>query len=343
MSFRLSRTDHCQIPDFHRPMIALIIACVVVLANRGSATPSGVVSLPCRDPDNYNSSACLFAGDHCDFVANFSHFYDQAEVFAKYITNPNPDTAEFVVESGAPRIVDGALQLPLIPPNADSELTSGTATIVSTTRFLHYGVMEATIRQSGHAGVVTSFIGFSNEKDEIDIEITGQDKHNVQTNWYYRGTADVVELNGASVNGYSGKTQTDNADIYHKYSVNWTQDHLVWKVDGVTLHSAYRNVSGGKGFPDTPMRISFGLWQAQEGSDWAGDATITNWTTPINAYFSTLSVHCLDRAGVTNRTARASTHPPTNYDPDVIYVASSSSAITTCILFLVSIIIIIFI
>lgn len=45
------------------------------------------------------------------------------------------------------------------------------------------GVVSATFNQSGVDGVVTSFITMSNTEDEIDIEIVGADRYNIQYNW----------------------------------------------------------------------------------------------------------------------------------------------------------------
>ncbi|CEO94947.1 hypothetical protein PBRA_003760 [Plasmodiophora brassicae] len=296
------------------------IACVRVarsFTGRPSVTDRCGASSSCTEKGNFDPAMCMFAGEYCDFRTDFADFNDQAIQYYKYVDDPNPNNAEFVVESGAPAYANGTLNVYLHPPRPTTPPGRGIASIISTTRFMHYGVFEVTLEQTGHPGVVTTFISYSNDKDEIDLEITGADHNNTQANWYYRGIQDNNEF-GASVNGFVGHTKEDNALIPHRYTMNWTENEITWSINGALMHKVTRANKTAR-FPSSPSRISFGVWQAQNGSVWAGNATITDWTAPIVARFYNI------RAGPHGGTPAPPTHPPTGYNPDAVFATSPAT------------------
>lgn len=63
-------------------------------------------------------------------------------------------------------------------------------TVLSSTRYVWYGKIGATLKTSRGAGVVSAFILFSGVKDEIDYEWVGVDLGHVQTNYYFQGIPD---------------------------------------------------------------------------------------------------------------------------------------------------------
>lgn len=60
-------------------------------------------------------------------------------------------------------------------------------TVVSSTHYIWYGKISATMKTSRGAGVVSAFILFSGVKDEIDFEWVGVNLNNVQSNYYFQG------------------------------------------------------------------------------------------------------------------------------------------------------------
>ena len=60
-------------------------------------------------------------------------------------------------------------------------------TVVSSTHYIWYGKVSATLKTSRGKGVVSAFILFSPVKDEIDYEWVGVNLHNVQSNYYFQG------------------------------------------------------------------------------------------------------------------------------------------------------------
>ena len=69
-----------------------------------------------------------------------------------------------------------------------TEDSSGT--LLSSTRYVWYGKMSATMKTSRGAGVVTAFIMMSDVKDEIDFEFIGTDVQTAQSNYYFQGITD---------------------------------------------------------------------------------------------------------------------------------------------------------
>ena len=64
---------------------------------------------------------------------------------------------------------------------------------ISSTSYMLYGTFKSNFISTGMGGVVTAFISYSDDKDEIDWEITGQDNSKAQTNFFYRGIIDYTK------------------------------------------------------------------------------------------------------------------------------------------------------
>lgn len=65
-------------------------------------------------------------------------------------------------------------------------------TLLSSTRYVWYGKISATMTSSQGAGVVTAFILMSDVHDEIDFEFVGTDVQTVQSNYYWQGVTDCM-------------------------------------------------------------------------------------------------------------------------------------------------------
>jgi beta-glucanase (GH16 family) len=67
-------------------------------------------------------------------------------------------------------------------------------TLMSSTHYVWYGKVSATLTTSQGAGVVTAFILMSDAKDEIDFEFVGVDTQHVQSNYYFQGITNCESL-----------------------------------------------------------------------------------------------------------------------------------------------------
>jgi beta-glucanase (GH16 family) len=84
------------------------------------------------------------------------------------------------VASGKPVVYnDNSILLTMAPDTV--------GTLMSSTNYVWYGQVSATLTTSVGAGVVTAFILMSDSKDEIDFEFVGVDLQHAQSNYYAQG------------------------------------------------------------------------------------------------------------------------------------------------------------
>lgn len=84
----------------------------------------------------------------------------------------------------------------LTPDNSAVILTlaedgaSASGTLLSSSHYVWYGKVSATMKTSRGAGVVSAFVLFSDVQDEIDFEFVGTDLNTAQSNFYWQGVTD---------------------------------------------------------------------------------------------------------------------------------------------------------
>ncbi|EPS95247.1 hypothetical protein FOMPIDRAFT_162459 [Fomitopsis schrenkii] len=180
-------------------------------------------------------------------------------------------------------------------------------TLLTSTRYVHYGTITARMKTGRWGGVVTAFIMMSDIKDEIDWEFPGNHTTEGQTNYFWQG------LIPAQTAGQTTGNLTDTFDNYHDYTFDWQEDQLQWLVDGKVVRTLTRaettdNSTGLSRYPNTPSRVQLSLWPAgissePEGTvEWAGG--MINWDDPdyksaghFYAYIDSISVQCADQPG----------------------------------------------
>jgi len=180
-----------------------------------------------------------------------------------------------------------------VPYNDDSILLtmapSTVGTLLSSTHYVWYGKISATMTTSLGAGVVTAFILMSDVKDEIDFEFVGVDLQHAQSNYYFQGITDYD--NAANLSA------SDTHQNVHTYTIDWQPDYVSWAVDGQVLRTKNRNetyneTTGQYHFPQSPSRVQLSLWPAGLQSNgegtigWAGG--LVNWdntTAMANGYY----------------------------------------------------------
>ncbi|KAF8462544.1 cell wall glucanase [Kalaharituber pfeilii] len=177
-------------------------------------------------------------------------------------------------------------------------------TVLSSTHYIWYGKVSATLKTSRGKGVVSAFILFSGVKDEIDFEWIGVDLNQVQTNYYFQGITDYTNGGNTTVEGSS------TYDEYHTYEIDWTPETITWSVDGKVGRVKHKKDTWNEKtkqfhFPQTPSRVQLSLWPGGLASnapgtiEWAGG--LIDWEHPdvkeAGYYYATvkeLTIQCYD-------------------------------------------------
>ncbi|KIO31409.1 glycoside hydrolase family 16 protein [Tulasnella calospora MUT 4182] len=200
----------------------------------------------------------------------------------------NATTHDWVVDSGKVFISSkNELVLALTKDN--------NGTRISSTRYVHYGTITATLKTARSAGVVNAFITMSDVRDEIDWEWPGAQTSQAQSNYFFLGQVDYSNSHGATHDGLS-----DTYANYHDYTIDWTPDTLTWSIDGNPVRTLQKTDTLSKdgsyyAYPTTPARVQLSIWPAgipgapQGTVDWAGG--MIDWTDPdyvAQGQFSTI-------------------------------------------------------
>ncbi|KAI1374706.1 glycoside hydrolase family 16 protein [Hypoxylon crocopeplum] len=125
-------------------------------------------------------------------------------------------------------------------------------------------------------GVISSAALWSDIQDEIDYEFSGNQFGQkpfppedgnwvVETNIFAQGKM----WDGAAT--YQ-KESYKPAEQFHKYSVEWDEDHMNWYVDDKVVRSVLaKDTPNGFAFPQSPMKLQLGVWGG-------GDSNNNYWT-----------------------------------------------------------------
>lgn len=150
-----------------------------------------------------------------------------------------------------------------------------TGTVVSSTKYLFFGKVSATMKSSRDKGVITAFILFSDVQDEIDYEFVGYDLTHPQSNYYAQGILNYSNSENS--------TTSDTFENYHDYEIDWQEEKIDWYIDGDKVRTLKKedtwNATTKKyDYPQTPARVQFSLWPGGDSRnglgtiEWAGGA-----------------------------------------------------------------------
>ncbi|XP_002262641.4 probable xyloglucan endotransglucosylase/hydrolase protein 27 [Vitis vinifera] len=147
--------------------------------------------------------------------------------------------------------------------------------LVSSNIFLH-GYFSASIklpRSQGTVGVVVAFDSmnqdrYSKNQDEVTFEILGNVKGKewaVQTNVHGNTT-----IRNSTSKGREERytLRFDPSADFHKYSIFWTENHIIFYVDDVPIRLFMRIKAIGNYFIASPMYVHGSIWDT---SDWTTD------------------------------------------------------------------------
>lgn len=158
--------------------------------------------------------------------------------------------------------------------------------LVSDNTLLH-GRVEARIKAARGSGLVTGFfLHRDSPRQEIDIEVTGDDLRSMLVNVYFNPGDEGTALDF----GYRGSPCRidlgfDASLDFHTYSIEWHPDRISWFVDGALIHE--RGSWDPTPIPHLPMKLHANLWSPRsEGlAGRLGDCSI-----PSTAVFRDVAV-----------------------------------------------------
>lgn len=147
----------------------------------------------------------------------------------------------------------------------------GDSPTLRTNFYVFWGRTEIWMKAAPGQGVVSSVMWLSDDLDEIDWEFVGTKTDEATTNFYSKGKH--VYTNGGVHKVAGASTDTD----YHNYTCIWNENSIDWYVDGNQVRSQPAK-GADPGYPQTPMRLSLGIWAGGDSSlgqgtrEWAGGA-----------------------------------------------------------------------
>jgi GR25 family glycosyltransferase involved in LPS biosynthesis len=150
-----------------------------------------------------------------------------------------------------------------------------------------HGRFEAEIRAARGAGLVTGFfLHRAAPRQEIDIELTGDDPHSMLVNVYFNpgddGTALAFGYRGSPCRVSLGFDATAE---FHHYAIDWRPRGITWWVDGKMVHE--RASWEPTPIPHLPMHLHANLWAPRSK---ALSGTLDEASLPLTSGFRNVSV-----------------------------------------------------
>ncbi|WP_010520709.1 family 16 glycosylhydrolase [Aquimarina agarivorans] len=131
-----------------------------------------------------------------------------------------------------------------------------------------YGKIEVRMLAAKGSGIISNFFTFKNgsEKantfwEEIDIEIFGKDGSNA---WQSNSISGQGNLNLTRIEGVH--QQSNLADNYNTYSIEWKPSSVTWKVNDVKIREV---INGQANDIDDPASLRFNIWNPNI-PEWVG-------------------------------------------------------------------------
>lgn len=143
----------------------------------------------------------------------------------------------------------------------------GDSPTIRTKFYIFFGRIEFSLKAASGKGIVSSMMMLSDNLDEIDWEFIGTNTSHGSTNFFGKGIEDYT-------NGEWHAMSVSPQDDYHNYTTVWTKDKMDFWLDEQlvrTVVAADTNHNGTDTYPQTPMRLSLGIWAG-------GDPSLNEWT-----------------------------------------------------------------
>lgn len=140
--------------------------------------------------------------------------------------------------------------------------------------YIFFGRVEIWMRAAPGTGIISSIMLLSDDLDEIDWEFMGGNATHAETNYFGKGVD--TNYGTATYHPVAGGILDD----YHNYTAVWTKDALDFFIDSQHIRTLLpKQANNTYYYPQTPMRISVGIWAGGDPSlpqgtrDWAGGDT----------------------------------------------------------------------
>ncbi|WP_218032859.1 family 16 glycosylhydrolase [Brevifollis gellanilyticus] len=150
-----------------------------------------------------------------------------------------------------------------------------------------HGRFEAEIKAARGSGLVTGFFLYRDcPRQEIDIELTGDDPHRMLVNVYFNPGDEGVAI-GFGYRGSPCRIELgfDATQDYHLYAIEWRPGLISWSVDDKVVHQ--RVGWDPTPLPHLPMHLNANLW-APRSEELAG--RLDESVLPATASFRNVSI-----------------------------------------------------
>ncbi|KZZ89369.1 Concanavalin A-like lectin/glucanase, subgroup [Moelleriella libera RCEF 2490] len=148
----------------------------------------------------------------------------------------------------------------------------GDSPTLRTKFYFFFGRTEIWLKVAPGRGIVSSMMWLSDDLDEVDWEFLGSNGSTATTNYFGKGRQDYK--NG----GIHPVSSTQ--DDFHNYTTVWTKESIEWFIDGNHVRTLNaKDANNTQNYPQTPMRMSIGIWAGGDPSlpegtrQWAGGDT----------------------------------------------------------------------
>ncbi|KAK2074928.1 hypothetical protein P8C59_009098 [Phyllachora maydis] len=149
----------------------------------------------------------------------------------------------------------------------------GDSPTIRTKFYYFFGRTEVWMKTAPGTGIISSVMTLSDDLDEVDWEFMGGNATHAETNYFGKGRQDFHNAIYYPVDG-------GHQAAYHNYTTVWTNSSLLYFIDDQLVRTlAPQDANGTQNYPQTPMRLSLGIWAGgdptlPEGTrQWAGGDT----------------------------------------------------------------------
>ncbi|KAK4574152.1 transglycosylase [Recurvomyces mirabilis] len=164
---------------------------------------------------------------------------------------------------------------------------SGDSPTIESNWYIMFGKVSVTMKSAPGTGIVSSSVLQSDDLDEIDWEWVGGANDQVQSNYFGKGQTTTYDR--AAVHAV-----TNTQGQWHTYTIEWTEQQIVWQIDGTTVRVLGFNDAHGQ-YPQTPCKVKIGSWSGGDPSNpqgtiaWSGG--VTNYAAgPFTMYVQNIAV-----------------------------------------------------
>ncbi|KAG6105661.1 hypothetical protein E4U14_005009 [Claviceps sp. LM454 group G7] len=148
----------------------------------------------------------------------------------------------------------------------------GDSPTLRTKFYFFFGRTEVWLKVASGRGIISSMMWLSDDLDEVDWEFLGSNKSFATTNYFGKGRQDYKNGGSHPMSGMQ--------DDFHNYTTLWTKESIQWFIDGNHVRTLNANdANNTQNYPQTPMRMSIGIWAGGDPSlpegtrQWAGGDT----------------------------------------------------------------------